>query len=231
LKTPDYILPLEIEFKKYADPTNAVQMKKYMKDRSEFFGIKSPPRRELYRKHISQFGLMPVDQREKIVKWCWEAPQREWQYFAMEFLGKEAKKVNENIIDLYEFMIVTKSWWDSIDYISANLVGPYLQKFPEHIPHLMTRWMNSDNMWLQRTCLLFQLKYKTSTDTQLLSSFIKPLSSSNEFFIRKAIGWALREYSKTDPDFVIQFVKENTLSGLSEREALKWLRNKGLSLA
>lgn len=92
---------------------------------------------------------------------------------------------------------------------------------------LTTRWMNSDNMWLQRTCLLFQLKYKTSTDTQLLSSFIKPLSSSNEFFIRKAIGWALREYSKTDPDFVIQFTKENTLSGLSEREALKWLRNKG----
>ncbi len=231
MSKPKYILPLETEFRKHANPENAVQMKKYMKDRSEFFGIKSPLRRELYRKHISQFGLIPADQREEIVKWCWEIPQREWQYFAMEFLGKEAKKVNENIINLYEFMIVTKSWWDSIDYISANLVGPYLQKFPEHIPHLTTRWMNSDNMWLQRTCLLFQLKYKTSTDTSLLSSFIKSLSSSNEFFIRKAIGWALREYSKTNPDFVIQFVKENTLSGLSEREALKWLRNKGTSLA
>ena len=227
MKTPKYIRSLQVEFEKHADAGNAVQMKKYMKDRSEFFGIKSPLRRELYREHIRQFGLMPAGQREEIVHWCWETSQREWQYFAMEFLGKEAKKMNKEIISLYEFMIVTKSWWDSIDYISANLVGPYFQKFPEQIPLITTKWMNSDNMWLQRTCLLFQLKYKLQTDTKLLSSFIRQLASSNEFFIRKAIGWALREYSKTNPDFVIRFVQENNLSGLSEREALKWLKNKG----
>ena len=227
MKIPEYIRPLQAEFEKHAIPENAFQMKKYMKSRFEFFGIKSPLRRELYGKHTSQFGLIPADQREEIVHWCWEAPQREWQYFAMEFLGKEVKKVNKEIIVLYEFMIVKKSWWDTIDFISANLVGPYLQKFIEQIPHRTTKWMNSDNMWLQRTCLLFQLRYKNRTDTELLISFIHQLEGSNEFFIRKAIGWALREYSKTDPDFVVRFVRENSLSGLSEREALKWLKNKG----
>ena len=102
MNKPKYILPLEAEFRKHADPANAVQMKKYMKDRSEFFGIKSPPRRELYRKHISQFGLIPADQREEIVKWCWEAPQREWQYFAMEFLGRRKKKANIEKIEDFE---------------------------------------------------------------------------------------------------------------------------------
>ena len=226
MKIPDYIRPLYVELEKHANSENAVQMQKYMKSRFEFFGIKSPLRRELYRKHINQFGLIPVENREEIIHWCWEAPQREWQYFAMEFLGKEAKKVNKEIIGLYEFMIVTKSWWDSIDYISANLAGPYMQKFPEQIPGLTTKWMGSGNMWLQRTCLLFQLRYKDRTNTELLSSFIRQLASSNEFFIRKAIGWALREYSKTNPEFVIRFVRANKLSGLSEREALKWLRNK-----
>jgi len=226
VKIPEYIRPLQVEFEKYANSENAVQMQKYMKDRFEFFGIKSPPRRELYREHISQFGLIPAGQREEIIHWCWEATQREWQYSAMEFLGKEAKKANKKIIELYEFMIVTKSWWDSIDYISANLVGPYMQKFPDQIPDLTIKWMGSGNMWLQRTCLLFQLRYKNRTDTGLLSSFIRQLAASTDFFIRKAIGWALREYSKTNPDFVIHFVQENKLSGLSEREALKWLRNK-----
>lgn len=227
MKIPEYILPLQAEFEKNAILENAIQMKKYMKNRFEFFGVKSPDRRELYSAHISQFGLLPDDQREEVVTWCWEAPQREWQYFAMEFLGKEVKKVPYSIIGLYEFMIITKSWWDTVDYISVNLIGPYLQKFPDQISDHMNKWMNSDNIWLQRTCLLFQLKYKNRTNTELLISLIHQLADSNEFFIRKAIGWALREYSKTNPDFVIRFVRKNSLSGLSEREALKWLKNKG----
>lgn len=227
MNKPEYILPLEIEFRNHADPANAVQMQKYMKDKFEFFGINSPLRKEIYGRFKKQYGLIPEVNKTKIIKWCWNAPQREYQYFVMEFLGKTQKKVEKEIIDLYVDMITNKSWWDTVDFIAAHLAGSYFKQNPESILELTTRWMNSDNMWLQRTCLLFQLRYKTNTDTQLLSSFIKPLSSSNEFFIRKAIGWALREYSKTDPDFVMQFVKENALAGLSEREALKWLRNKG----
>lgn len=228
MKTPEYLQPVEQAFKLNADAETAAQMKKYMKDRSGFFGIKSPLRRELYREHIKQFGLIPADKREEIVKWCWNEPQREWQYLAMEFLGKRAKKVDEDIISLYEFMIINKSWWDTIDYIASNLVGVYLQKFPDRIPDLTNNWIATNNMWLQRTCLLFQLKYRSKTNTILLEDFIAELYQSKEFFIRKAIGWALREYSKTDPIYVQQFVKRYKLSGLSEREALKWMTNKGV---
>ncbi len=200
-------------------------MKKYMKDLFEFYGIKSPIRRELYKQHKQQSGLIPKDQATEIMKWCWQAPQRDYQYFAMEFLGKVAKKADREIIGLYEYMITHKSWWDTIDYIASNLVGVYFTLYPELIEEYTSKWMDSDNMWLQRVCLLFQLKYKSRTDTRLLEKFILRLSGSKEFFIRKAIGWSLREYSKTNPDYVKTFVSEHQLSGLSEREALKWMLN------
>jgi 3-methyladenine DNA glycosylase AlkD len=228
LKTADYILPLVAVFKMHADTANAIQMKKYMKDKFVFFGIHSPLRKEIYKAHKNQHGLIPEKQTMEIVRWCWQAPEREYQYFAMEFLGKKQKRVQPDMIGLYEYMITTKSWWDTVDFIAANLVGSYFKQYPDRIKSLTEEWLNSGNIWLQRTCLLFQLKYKTETNTKLLESFIYRLSPSNEFFIRKAIGWALREYSKTDADFVVQFVKTHALSGLSEREALKWYRDKGV---
>jgi 3-methyladenine DNA glycosylase AlkD len=228
MPVPEYLLQLESRFIHHADAATAAQMKKYMKDLFVFYGVKSPLRKTLYREQKSQFGLIPNESRDSIVHWCWEAPEREWQYFVMEFLGKNAKKVAKETMDLYVFMIINKSWWDTVDYLAVNLVGPYLQKYPETQPELTEKWMDSGNIWLQRTCLLFQLKYKQQTDMQLLDSFISRLSQSKEFFIRKAIGWALREYSKTDAQFVRDYVASNPLSGLSQREALKWLANKGM---
>jgi len=143
----------------------------------------------------------------------------------MEFLNKSAKKADEKIIELYVYTITHKSWWDTVDFITSNLVGTYLKRFPEQRKTLTSQWMKSENMWLQRTCLLFQLKYKSETNTEILHQFISQLSGSNAFFIRKAIGWILREYSKTNPDFVINYVEKYPLSGLSKREALKWLKN------
>lgn len=223
---PDYIKPLEKLFAEHTDAEASVQMKKYMKDRYDYFGLKAPLRKELCARHKQNYGLIPEDNKEEIVTWCWEAPQREFQYFAMDFLGKTAKKADENIISLYEYMITTKSWWDTVDFIASNLVGVYLKKFPEKIDSLTSKWMDSGNMWLQRTCLLFQLKYRQTTDIELLTGFIFPLMESKEFFIRKAIGWSLREYSKTNPGFVLKFVEDYPLSGLSEREALKWIKAK-----
>jgi 3-methyladenine DNA glycosylase AlkD len=228
MQIPAYLIPLEREFKKYADPENAVPMRKYMLNKFDFFGINSPLRKEIFNRYKQQYGLIPENKGKEIVTWCWEAPQREYQYFAMDFLVRKKNKADEQSIGLYEFMITHKSWWDTVDMIAAHLVGTYFKKFPEKIPEITSRWMDSGNMWLQRTCLLFQLKYKEVTDTKLLSSFIGSLISSDEFFIRKAIGWALREYSKTNPDYVIRYAEENKLSGLSEREALKWLKNKGI---
>ena len=225
MKTPEHLQSLEESFHKNAHSDNALQMKKYMKDRFEFFGIKSPLRKELLKEHRQAFGLIPSGETEQIVKWCWQQPQREYQYVAMELLQKTATKDPAEIIDLYVFMIAHKSWWDTVDFIASNLVGTYLKRFPEQTESLTSQWMKSGNMWLQRTCLLFQLKYKSAINTELLHQFISQLSASNEFFIRKAIGWILREYSKTDAEFVVDYVEKYPLSGLSQREALKWLKN------
>ena len=226
MQIPAYLIPLETEFKKHANPENAIPMRKYMLNKFEFLGINSPLRKEIFNRHKQQYGLIPENEEKEIVTWCWNAPQREFQYFSMDFLVRKKNKADEKSIGLYEYMMTHKSWWDTVDMIAAHLVGAYFKKFPENIPETTSRWIDSGNMWLQRTCLLFQLKYKEATDTKLLSLFIGTLASSDEFFIRKAIGWALREYSKTNPGYVIRFVKENKLSGLSKREALKWLKNK-----
>ena len=226
MSTPNYVKPLEISFEQHADAVIAGPMKKYMKDRYDYFGIKSPLRKEIYREHKLKYGLIPPTETDVIIKWCWQQPQREYQYFAMEFLGKAVKNADEDIIKLYVYMIANKSWWDTVDYIAANLVGAYLRRFPERTMELTTHWMASNDMWLQRTCLLFQLKYKSATDTGLMHNFIDQLAVSKEFFLRKAIGWVLREYSKTDTEFVIDYVKKHPMSGLSQREALKWLNNR-----
>ncbi len=225
---PKYLWDLKKAFEENSNPENAIQMEKYMRNKFEFYGIKSPDRREIYKEFKQNNGLIPDNDKEDIIRWCWNAPQREYQMFAMEFLGKVTKKEGENIIDLYEYLIITKSWWDTVDFIASNLVGIYFAKFPSKIPEKTKKWMNSGNMWLQRTCLLFQLKYKSNLNEELLDGFIQPLLPSKEFFIQKAIGWILREYSKTNPEFVITYIKENSLSNLSSREALLWMSKKGI---
>jgi 3-methyladenine DNA glycosylase AlkD len=224
----EYIIPIKEKFESAANPQQAAQMKAYLKNQFEFYGIASPQRKQIVQDHKETHGLLPENNKAEIVQWCWSQPQREWQYFAMNMLGRTAKKEADDILSLYEFLVVHKSWWDTVDFIAANLVGQYFRLYPDKIAGATAEWMASGNMWLQRTCLLYQLKYKNELDTELLESFIQPLVKSKEFFIRKAIGWILREYSKTNPDYVRSFVSRTTLSGLSHREALKWLNRKSL---
>jgi 3-methyladenine DNA glycosylase AlkD len=225
---PEYILPLRDAFLDAANPGEAAQMKKYMKNKFEFFGIKSPLRKDIYKQHKAKYGLLPQNGFKEIVEWCWKQEQREYQYFAMEFLKKGMKKTAGEIIDLYEFMILNKSWWDTVDFIASTLIGYYFKRFNDQIVPKTSIWMASENIWLQRSCLLFQLKYKSTTDIGLLCDFIDRLSGSNEFFINKAIGWVLREFSKTNPALVVEVVDQYSLSGLSRREALKWMLSRGL---
>lgn len=223
-----YLAPLEKSFFKNSHPEFAAQMKKYMKGQFEYFGIKAPERSLLVREFISVHGYPNDDDLESVVKNCWDLPQREYQYFAMEILGKMARKAEICRVDLYEYLILSKSWWDTVDFIASNLVGVHFQKFPLIIPDYTTKWMNSENIWLQRTTLLFQLKYRGNTDLELLTQSIEQLKGSHEFFINKAVGWALRQYSKTDAKVVIKYVQNNEpwLAPLSKREALKWLENR-----
>jgi 3-methyladenine DNA glycosylase AlkD len=225
---PKYLIELVNAFEKNANSENAPKMEKYMRNKFRFYGIKSPERKEIYKEFKRTNNLIPGNNKVEIVKWCWDAKEREYQMFAMEFLGRAAKKESKDIIILYEYLIVNKSWWDTVDYIAVNLVGVYFSLYPSEIESLTKKWMDSNNLWLQRTCLLFQLKYKSKLNTNLLDSFILRLLASKEFFIQKAIGWILREYSKTNPDYVIKYVSENELSALSVREALLWMKNKGI---
>ncbi|MCB2219911.1 MAG: DNA alkylation repair protein [Bacteroidetes bacterium] len=223
-----YLEPLEQKFQANRDKIVAVQMKKYMKGQYDYYGIKSPLRREIMKAHLLQYGLPVKEDVDAITKACWTQPQREFQYFIMEVLGKIAKKADPIRIELYEYMAVNKSWWDTIDYIASNLVGVHFQKYPEQINPHTEQWMDSGNIWLQRISLLFQLKYRSKTDIDLMTHYIEQLLGSKEFFINKAIGWILREYSKTNPEWVVSYVRNNEhrLAGLSRREALKWLERK-----
>lgn len=221
-----YLIPISDSFSGNANESNALQMKKYMKDQFDYFGIKSPERKVLKKAFVDEYGLPELSELNIIVKECWQMSQREFQYFIMEILGRLAKKAGKERIELYEYLIENKSWWDTVDYIASNLVGVHFKLYPDLIIPITQKWMNSGNIWLQRTALLFQLKYRKETDLQLLSAYIQQLQGSKEFFINKAIGWILREYSKTDPDWVVQFVENNELANLSRREALKWLERK-----
>ncbi len=223
----NYIKPLVKEFGKNANPKNAKPMAKYMKNLFPYLGIKTPERREITKKFLKEHGLPKISDLDKIILDLWELSEREYQYFAIGLLRKFTKKLDENFMELFEHLIITKSWWDSVDGIASWLVGSLFQKFPELIKPYTEKWIKSGNMWLQRSVILFQLNYKDKTDEMLLGISIMRLADSKEFFIQKAIGWALREYSKTDAQAVINFVENNELASLSKREALKWLKNQG----
>lgn len=201
-------------------------MKKYMKNLFEFHGIKSPERRVLCREFIKSNGLPEKKELKTVIDELWNLPQREYQYFAMELLEKFKKQFEPNDIYLLEKLVLNKSWWDTVDFIAAHLIGSYFQRFPKNVKKITEKWISSNNMWLQRSAILFQLKYKNNTDVDLLFSYLKRCSHSNEFFIRKVIGWVLREYSKTDPKAVVTFVENHQLKPLSKREALKWIQRK-----
>jgi len=124
-------------------------------------------------------------------------------------------------MSLFEYMVTHKSWWDTIDFIAVKLMGAYFKMYPEEIEVYIEKWLKSNNIWLQRCALLFQLKYKEGLDTNLLKYVINSLLGSKEFFINKAIGWVLREYSRTNPKWVREFVDKTELNPLSRREALR----------
>lgn len=220
---------LQAHSKQYENTEKAQSMERYMKDNFPFLGIQTPERKELFREVLKNEGAPTVEELPTIVLELWSLPEREFQMLALTLLDKYKKQMDDTHLPLLEELITTKSWWDSVDMLASNLIGLVLQKHPELIKIEIPKWMESNNMWLQRTCILFQLKYKENTDAKLLFSLINELSRSKEFFIQKAIGWALREYAKTNPEGVWEFVQTNHLAPLSKREAIKHISKSGSS--
>jgi 3-methyladenine DNA glycosylase AlkD len=219
----EYLNPLIREFNAAANPFKAAQMQKYMKGKFVFFGIQNKQRLEIQKQFFKEFGWPEKRDLFKIVFYLWGLQEREFHMCAINILQKFEKKFENGDILNIEKLIVTNSWWDTVDGLSAWICGAYFRLFPDQIKEYTGRWVISDNFWLQRSALLFQLKYKKQTNTELLGSYIVKLSDSKEFFIRKAIGWVLREYSKVNPDWIREFVSHNKLSTLSYREATKYI--------
>jgi 3-methyladenine DNA glycosylase AlkD len=204
-----------------ANEAQAAAMSAYMKHRFSFLGIKKPQRASLTKDWIAAARTLPYSDTELLVHALWEAPEREYQYVALDLIMKLERKAPQRAIELYTHCVVEKSWWDTVDLIASNLIATHFKRFPEDKVRLVEDWRNSDNEWLVRCCLLFQLKYKQTTDVELLSSLIQQHAQWKTFFIEKAIGWALRQYAKEDPQWVIDFVERLPMSALSRREALK----------
>ena len=218
-----FITPLHSTFKRHANAENATAMCAYMKGHFPFFGIKTPQRRELMKEHMALFGVPEIDELPAIARSAFAFPEREVHHVAIDLLIKNAKKLNPDHLPLLEELITTKSWWDSVDALAVHALGTILKKYPREITKWNKRWTNSSNMWLNRTSILFQLRWKCDTDMDLLFANIDRHAKSQEFFIRKAIGWSLRELGATDPNAVRSFVASRKLSPLSTREALRKL--------
>jgi len=201
--------------------SDSVAMKAYMKNRFEFFGIKKPLRAELQKLIYLESGVPGNDLFREIVCLLWEDHRRESHYLAMDIMFKNRKHFVEDDIYLIEELMRSNSWWDSIDFLSPHLAAFWFKRFPLKKETTLIRWNSDADFWIRRASLLAQLHEKKNTDIELLFKLIIPLAGEKEFFIRKAIGWSLRELAKTHPNRVINFVESHEISALSRREALK----------
>ncbi len=216
-----YVTALKELFEKNADPSQAPAMKKYMRDQFEYLGIKSPRFKELLKGFFAEKGLPPIGELDVIVRELWSLPQREFQYLGGSLVGRCEKQLPADFVETLEYLITAKSWWDTVDSIAGGVVGTHFKRYPAVKKKYLAKWRKSENFWLRRTTILFQLNYKQETDFDLLCDIIRENLDSKEFFINKAIGWALRQYARIDPKAVKKFVKATPLHPLSRREAMK----------
>jgi len=223
MSTTEYVEKLTAWFRRHADREKAAPMEAYMRNRFPFLGIKTPERNRLTKEFLAMHGVPDGDDLLAVIQELWMMPERELQNVAMALLEKYGKRARLEDIDAFEQLVTTKSWWDTVDYLASHTMGDHLKKYSELIPSYTERWIASDDFWLRRTAILYQLRYKGQTDARRLFDYVVRCKDDNEFFIRKAIGWALREYSKTDADAVRRFVAGTKLTPLSEKEALKYV--------
>ena len=201
----------------------AESMEKYMRDKFNFLGIRGPKRTELFKKYF------PTARKTKEIDWnfietCWNKEEREFQYEVVYYLKAMQKFLKKGDISKLKYLVVTKSWWDTVDLLS-KIIGDVVNRNKE-LKTLMLEWSKKENnIWLRRVAILHQLSFKENVDKLLLETILEDNLSDGEFFINKAIGWALRDYSKVNPEWVRKFIEKNRseMANLSLREAMKYL--------
>jgi 3-methyladenine DNA glycosylase AlkD len=218
----NFINNLNNDLHQKANRELAIPMENYMKNNFSFLGIKTEERRAIFKENYEKYKS-EIKTNFRTITWeLFNKNEREFHQIAIDLLVKEFKKnyVLEDI-KLIENLIITNSWWDSVDVVAKYLLGGYLQQFPNETYEVIERFSNSNNMWLNRSAIIFQLSYKEKTNFDLLKSECEKHKESKEFFIQKAIGWALRDYSRFNPIGVTEYVNSTNLKPLSQREALR----------
>ena len=216
------LLDLITDFEENRNELLAESMSKYMKDKFRFLGVRATTRTEIYKKYF------PDTRKTKIIDWdfvesCWNKEEREFQYVVVYYLKAMQKFLKREDISRLKYLIVTKSWWDTVDLL-AKVIGSLVIRI-EGYDQIMLEWSKDSNIWLKRVAILYQLSLKEKVDKQILERILVGNLGDIEFFINKAIGWALRDYSKYNPEWVREFIKKNkdNMANLSIREASKYI--------
>lgn len=220
----EFVADLAQMYEEAGHPEVSAGQKAYMRHKFEFYGLQKPVWRAIFNQFLkSQQVPNYGGELEAVVRLCYQFEYREMHESAIYLIEKTQRKSGPELIDLLEELIEWNSWWDSVDWI-AKLVGIHLMRFPNQKVTTINKWINSDNFWLQRVAIIFQLAYKDNTDEPLLFANILKVADSKEFFLQKAAGWALRQHSRIRPHAVFDFVSSHNLAPLTKREALRLMK-------
>lgn len=224
------IRQLEELFEPFRNTKRAQTASAYLRNQFPFIGMKTEIRRTAQKSWIDSLKTIedknPDSYRDRwlIIRALWEKEERDYQHTAIDLLNSMPKKFysEEDSVEL-EWLLNNKSWWDSVDSIASNYLGKWASLFPEKARKTFEKWRYHESFWLQRSCLIYQLKYKDKVDSLYLEDLIRQMNSNQEFFIQKAIGWSLRQLSKYNPEEVKRILGNNPIKGLALREASKYL--------
>lgn len=227
ISIPEYTGLIRREFERGGNPETAEQQMRYTRNQFSFYGLKAPEWMALVKPLYADHGIYAGDRLREFVRACFESEYREIHYAGLQMFEKRIRKLPPGDIDFLEECICTRSWWDTVDWVN-KFAGIHLRRYPDLQTPTAKKWIASENIWLQRVAIIHQLTYKDETDFDLMCEMILRRSDSKEFFVQKAAGWALRQYSKTDAGAVTRFVDAHPeLPALTKREGLKWLKRRG----
>ncbi|MBZ0266314.1 DNA alkylation repair protein [bacterium] len=209
----------------HSNPEHAVQMKRYMKSEMPFYGVQAKLRQELFKPLAKKYPPASLEEYLEVISQLWALEHREEKYLAIMYARRFKKLQVMEALPQYTRMIQEGAWWDFVDEIASNLIGALLKQYPQEMKSQLNAWIDHEDIWLRRTAILAQLKFKQKTDEKLLFKFCREHLDEESFWIRKAIGWALREHSKTNPQAVSRFIDQYKLnmSNLTLREASKYI--------
>ncbi len=220
--TEIFLMIIQEIFESKVDAKRAQQNHAYMKYKFTFIGMLTKERRGITQKMVKAYPFKDMKEVTYVVKKLWGMEKREYHLAAIQLLASYKKIWDGSTINLILYCMVRNSWWDSVDNLNAECLSHFYLMYPQET-YITKYWYMHKSIWMQRSSIIFQKSYKEKTDVALLSENILNASKSTNFFIQKAIGWALREYAKTNKEWVIDFVANNNLPALSKREAIKHL--------